>query len=204
MANIILTGSKMSAKNYIDGYIKDHKFKEYDVTYFHDKIKIEDARAIRKSLVAKSNNQRVFVLSGNFTHESQNALLKSIEESSDSVHFIFCVEKKEDLLETVRSRCSIVSLPSDLQLDRELLEIVRNLRKSGPLFWDEIDTLSEYAKNNTIEPIILVLRTLILENLDKKQEVSNYHNYCKRLLSLSSLSSNNNVSERIILESVFF
>ena len=47
-----------------------------------------------------------------FTTETANALLKTIEEPFDRVTFFFLANSKEDLIQTIVSRCQSVNIPS--------------------------------------------------------------------------------------------
>ena len=68
---------------------------------------------LRLSLKAKSKNSRTLVLIENaaaLTKEAQNALLKNIEEPVEGVHFLFLLNRPEELIATIRSRSQMVKL----------------------------------------------------------------------------------------------
>lgn len=202
MANIIVTGDITRTKNFTDEYIRIHGIQPYEVEIFSESVKVEHARMIRKSLTLKYDGQKLFILTGEVTPECQNALLKCIEESKENIHFIFCIENEEQLLETVRSRCNIKYVGKELQIDAGLGSILRDLCEKR-LGWYEIDALCEYVKLNGFGSLLIAMRYLMLENVNDKQVVCDYHAYCKRLLQYAPLSTNNNVSEKIVIESVF-
>ncbi len=84
-------------------------------------------RVIRASVYRPfEGGKRVFVVEAAeaMRDESQNALLKTLEEPPDFVHLILLSSEGEGLLETVASRCQVVdfaSLPAEV-LERELAE----------------------------------------------------------------------------------
>ena len=54
-----------------------------------------------------------------FTTETANALLKTIEEPYENVTFFFLANSKENLIQTLVSRCQIVNIPSSVQNDKD-------------------------------------------------------------------------------------
>ena len=78
-------------------------------------IGIDAIRSLKLSLRLKSAKKRVvFVPHAELlTTESQNSLLKLIEEPPENVHFLLATPNLNDLLETVRSRSTtwVLSLP---------------------------------------------------------------------------------------------
>lgn len=200
MARIIVVGSFPASQKYVDSFIDERKLKSYEVEKFEGKIKIEDARKIVKSLSLKIQGQKLITLTGELTPESQNALLKCIEEAGENVHFIFCVASYDHLLPTIQSRCTAIKLDRGFEVDQKLLEYVVSLKVKNS--WDQIDLVADYIKENGIEPLVPVLRQLFLESKSYEEKVS-YYNYCKKLLPSIPLSNLNNVNSRLIVETIF-
>lgn len=73
-------------------------------------IKVEQARALRSAVMVLPNDgaRRVTILrhAQNMNPAAQNALLKTLEEPPQYAFFILTAEKPEDLLQTIRSRCT--------------------------------------------------------------------------------------------------
>ena len=203
MANTILTGNSDQFLGYIEDYIQKHRLKPYEIEYFQEKIKIEDARHIKKTLSFRAQGQRLFVLSGEFTDECQNALLKTLEESSEGVHFIFCVDREDALLATILSRCTLIKLSSNEITNEKISNLIIEIQQRRDNSWNEIDALSTYVKENGMNALLPVMRQLILKSLTNGSELAYYYSYCKRLYPQMQLSSSNNINEKIILESVF-
>jgi DNA polymerase-3 subunit delta' len=76
-----------------------------------DKIKIEQIRDAIQFLTLKSWVRHRFVIVDGvekITLQAANALLKSVEEPPEGVHFIFITSNLSQVLPTIRSRCQIV------------------------------------------------------------------------------------------------
>ena len=77
-------------------------------------ITVSQIRALRAEAYVKPHSaaKRVFIIDGADTmnEQSQNALLKVLEEPPETVVFILVAESKSALLETVVSRCTVFSL----------------------------------------------------------------------------------------------
>lgn len=79
--------------------------------YEHETLLIEHARELRREqgMHAAEGAKKIFVVAFNaIGHESQNALLKTLEEPTRDTHFFFLVRTAEMLLPTVRSRMQLV------------------------------------------------------------------------------------------------
>ena len=105
-------------------------------------ISVKQAENIRNSLIVSSDFHRVFILCDkddegnikglnkfNFPEATANALLKSIEEPSEGVTFIFLTRDKEDLISTIISRSQCFFMPSKKELDYsydKVISVVKN------------------------------------------------------------------------------
>ena len=73
------------------------------------KIKIENIRALKNTLLkSTSNNNPRFIILDNidsFNANSSNALLKILEEPTNTNFFILINNKEKDILPTIKSRC---------------------------------------------------------------------------------------------------
>lgn len=79
--------------------------------YQYETLLIEHARELRREqgMRGADGAKKIFVVAFNaIHHESQNALLKTLEEPTDDTHFFFLVRTSEILLPTVRSRMQLV------------------------------------------------------------------------------------------------
>ena len=106
----------------------------------HDKIirlqitKIEEVRNLRNLTKLKQSSPLSLVLES-FQHsseETQNALLKQIEEPQENIHFILISDSLTTILPTIISRCTTLKIPnSKHQISNEDSKIYKDLA-SGP------------------------------------------------------------------------
>jgi DNA polymerase III delta prime subunit len=77
----------------------------------HDAFSIDEARALKdvQTRAAWSGTRKIFVIGADsFSHEAQNALLKTFEEPTEGSHFFIIIPRAELLLPTLRSRVLVV------------------------------------------------------------------------------------------------
>ena len=83
----------------------------YIFSRHYDSLKIDDAREIKLLQSEKTSKQSIFIIS--FTqvnNETQNTLLKVIEEPRPNTVFFFIFPNAKKILETLRSRMELLSL----------------------------------------------------------------------------------------------
>lgn len=197
MTNFIIEGSLENAKEYIKIFLEKEKINPYDTFIYDSLVKIEQAKDIKKSLAFTSNNSRAFIFFGLMTNEAQNSLLKIIEES-EGTFFIFYSQKKDDYLPTILSRCKEIKLENNTN-DNKLEKTLSGKSSFG---YGEIDNIIEVCGKD-ISTIIPVFRGFMLDEKTPNPMKLKYYLYLKRLLATSSLTTTNNVNERIVLEYVF-
>ena len=178
---------------YLQQFEKDNNILPFQTKIYLEDIRIETARLIKKELSLSSNYVRFFIFRAEITPEAQNALLKVIEEG-ENVHFLFCVQRADELLPTIHSRSAITNLDSEKGLDPSLLD---SLRKAV-----SVDGLEGVLETEKLDAFLSALRHLML-TAATPEEARRYHTYCKRTLLLAPLADINNVNERIILEKIF-
>ncbi len=84
--------------------------------YHFETLLIEHARELRRAqgLRGADGAKKIFVVAFNaITSESQNALLKTLEEPTEGTHFFFLVRTSALLLPTVRSRMQLVRIATE-------------------------------------------------------------------------------------------
>lgn len=92
-------------------------------------ISVDQVREIvsNAAIVPQMSARRIFLIDDaeNMTVQAQNALLKVLEEPEETVVFILTARSKSALLETVVSRCSVLTLtPVDEQIATEYISSV--------------------------------------------------------------------------------
>lgn len=75
-------------------------------------VTVDDIRELRRQtyILPNDGDKKVFIITGKMAPASQNALLKTLEEPPVGVYFIIITEHREQLLDTVVSRCMPIEL----------------------------------------------------------------------------------------------
>ena len=98
-------------------FLKDvEELKNFDKSFIvkispiETRITIDQVRNLRKDIRVSTNKTRFIVIEmfDSATAEAQNAMLKMLEESSNSNQFVLLIQNLEFVLPTIRSRCKII------------------------------------------------------------------------------------------------
>lgn len=153
-------------------------------------ISINQAKMIKNSLTTTSDYHRIFIFCDkgtdgeilglnklNFQEETANALLKIIEEPPKNTTFIFLTRDKNDVLQTIQSRCMAFFVPSfeiesyDYSLISGIFEDYFTFERKN--VFDVARELLELSNENTplkiLENIQNYILNLIKNNNDNKQ-----------------------------------
>ena len=79
---------------------------------YHESFGVDEARALKdmQTRAAFDGERKIFIIGAkSFTHEAQNALLKTFEEPTAGTHFFIILPRAEILLPTLLSRVLVVS-----------------------------------------------------------------------------------------------
>lgn len=137
-------------------------------------IKIEQARAIKNSLLTTSDYHRVFIFCdkdkegedgkilglnfNNFQEATANALLKTFEEPPEGTTFFFLTKNKTDMLATIVSRAQCFFVPStesqnrDYSLVEDVMDGYLELPRNEVL--DLCDNLTELTKEHELDEVL--------------------------------------------------
>jgi hypothetical protein len=112
---ILVSKNKEQTEDYINNFIQRHKFSPYFIfRYYPDLkiIKISQIREIKSLLVRADKNKKLIIIYDFNTAkiETQNALLKTLEEKNENAQFIIIVTNETQLLPTIASRCKTIKL----------------------------------------------------------------------------------------------
>lgn len=207
MQTHIIVGSQQARDTYINQFITDHSIASYNITCLNEPIKIADVHTVLRAMrmqVGKTE-KRLLVFSGMLTVPAQNALLKFLEEISESDTVFFDVESKDYLLDTIISRCQIISLS-------QAQEPVVDSTYFDSFFTQSVVTRSEFLKmaqtvlsNRDYEDYIFSLREWIRRNINGN---ANQLFYAVKLLGYLhrqyQLVKENNVNPKFTIESAGF
>src|SRR3989344_5193103 len=172
MASFLIVGDKTKRDEYIDSFIRNESFKDYEIENYEETILIDDAKKIVRSLSLKITGKKLIALRGEITIEAQNSLLKNLEELSDNCTIFVCVDSKTEINLDV---CSFI--------------ISYTRGKIG--IWELIDKLEESKIiSEGVNNLLIQLRYILVDPLNSKTQ--KYYLYCKKLLSLSLLLQKKN------------
>lgn len=79
---------------------------------YHESLGVDEARALKdmQTRAAFGGARKIFIIGAkSFTHEAQNALLKTFEEPTAGTHFFIILPRAEMLLPTLLSRVLVVN-----------------------------------------------------------------------------------------------
>jgi DNA polymerase-3 subunit delta' len=88
-----------------------------------EKIKVDQIRQILEQVVNMSSQEYIIRNADNLTVQSQNALLKVLEECPEHVRFLILCEDPSKVLTTIKSRCNLFKMK--LYTDDEIEEYVK-------------------------------------------------------------------------------
>lgn len=202
MPSSIFVGDLLSQSLKLDEYIGSNNILPYEIEEFSEELSISQARSVKKALSFSINGNKLFVFKNSLTTESQNSLLKTLEESKDNIHFIFFCKKIDELLPTISSRSIIKRLVVAPTKENEIDFFLEKICQLDSPSYSDIDQLLVLCKNDLYE-VMSSLRNLMLDNSKVKTLRLNSYKYCKGLLTLISFVHENNVSKSAILETAF-
>lgn len=130
MQSLVVVGKTSKINEYINEFVSSKKIKPYNIIRTGDRTKISEAREIKKIISLKANQKeaRLIILTSDITLEAQNALLKTLEEVPDNIYFMITAENKENLIDTILSRCKIVNLAKDTSAPDDNLEFEKEIK----------------------------------------------------------------------------
>ncbi len=144
------------------------------------------------SIKPNEANRKVYVLSecdGKLPVISQNVFLKTLEEPPQDVLFLITCEDSMNLLETIRSRCSVFTLENSSRPDEETLELAKEIAV-GIVSLSEMSLLKATYKLNdrqrfleTLDLVALLLRDGLAVYCGGKAETDEHvaQTLCKKL-----------------------
>ena len=181
MQSFLVIGKPIDkAKNYAFDFCLKNKIDKIDITLIESEkaVGIAQVRDFQKRIFLKpfkSEQKAVILEAGNgLTLESQNALLKVLEEPPKNTIIMLLVESDESVLPTILSRCKIILLDKDNTQQKDLAEcqkILLSLKKGG--VGDKLRLAQDKSKTKEealsfIEDLILAEENILQENPDKE------------------------------------
>src|SRR3989344_3483309 len=184
---ILVSNSEKEIKRFIDDYSKENNFSKdrtTEISPLKKEIVISQIREIRKKIGISSALPRLFVLY-NFdraTLEAQNAFLKSLEDGALKNQFILNVGNEHLLLNTVRSRSTVIRLQNKKVPDKSEEKQSTLLKK--------IESTAGYSfiteaalKNSTPEETVKLIEIIVKYYRNKLAVKPNASEIIKKSLS---------------------
>lgn len=206
-SNLIVYQSSQGVQEKIDQFakqIKNNLSKNNPDIFIIDKDSgwtIKLVRSLKKFLSQKPfNHQNKIVIiyeAHNLNIESQNALLKSLEEPGDNNFIILTTNKESSLLTTIISRCHLIRLKNqeNKEISIKPLEITGDFLKDS----SKLDTL--YKNKEKILPFLQDQLTFHQKKLINQPNFQNNHLIKKLLKSIKMIEAR--VDPRNALDFVF-
>lgn len=205
MQTYIIVGSQQAREAHINQYTLDHSIAPYNITRFNGVIKIADVHDMLKSIRIQvgKNEKRLIIFSGEITIPAQNALLKFLEEPAMSDIVFFSVDSKDYLLDTIISRCQIISLDTAPEPIANTVNFDSILTQEGITKNDIFKIAETVHSSKDYEDCIISMRKWVLQNINGRE-----HNQVAIVVKLLvylhkqyQLVKENNVNPRFIIES---
>ncbi|RZO28766.1 MAG: DNA polymerase III subunit delta' [SAR86 cluster bacterium] len=165
-------------------YLNNEKVLLHNITFRKNKWDDEKGQRNVNDFLSKTpsisiNKVAVIVNAQTMNDESQNALLKSLEEPSPNSYIIMITNRPKCLLNTIYSRCQVINIPS-LQID-DLNEWLINNGVSDvnaldfPSFTSPLKILEELENNQHLnfKQFIKIITEFIFNNSDTNSTIKN-------------------------------
>lgn len=154
-----------------------------------DKFGIDEARFIkefqsRKTLSTNKHSKKIIIITTPvFTHEAQNALLKTLEDPSSDTHFFIILPDTETILPAFKSRVAFIYKKNIKVKNKSLAE---SFMKS--LILDRLEFLKniieEKNKKNALELLndieIILYENNFSKNISTIKEIGNLRQYLRQ------------------------
>ena len=124
---LIISSDIQSRNDYIGEFCKKHHIHSLDKTSITSEkaLGIEEIRTLQKTVFLKpfKSKQKLIVIENvdTATIQTQNALLKLLEEPPQHTIMLLTAKTEQTILPTVLSRCTIIHLEEKQELSEELL-----------------------------------------------------------------------------------
>ena len=136
---------------------------------------IDDARKIIEQIRFNPSDGEaiVYILDEchKFTSDAQNALLKPLEDTPESVYFFLCSSEPNKLIKAIKSRCTPINFK--LLNNDELLLILNRVVKKEKVTIDKeiLETIAENAEGSPRNALVLLEKVIDIENKKEAIEI---------------------------------
>lgn len=207
MQSILISGKRLDqSREEAQKILDELKVSKFDISIFESEkaIGIADVREIQKKLYLKPFKSEIKGIlidaSSGITTESQNALLKTLEEAPQDTIIIMLAANIEEILPTIISRCKILNLDSSKEnkVEQKDLEILLKGKLSEKMKLAQDLSKDKNAALDFLEDSIISFRKNLLNSPNE-----NLLNATKTLQKYYSIAKSTNVNLRLLLENLF-
>ena len=157
--------------------------------FVYKNLKIADVRNIKEESALSSNHKCAFVF-GEIGFDAQNALLKLLEEPSDSNYFV--LYKNDSLLDTVKSRAQLIKRKHVSAFDKELADAIKNNNINALII--KALKMQDYAKDEIVSLLEGTSKELSSSEFEKSLIIN------KEIIKLKQF----NLNRKLFLFTLFF
>lgn len=204
---ILISHDEKAIADHINVYIDKEKILPYlvfTIRPLKEEITIDQIRQLKKDLIIHSPQIRVFVLYSfdKAGLEVQNALLKTLEESSQRNQFILTVANFEKIIPTVKSRSKAVYLnknyfiPNANKKTEELINLVKDSDKLNFLSDGLVTGIDREKALDLFDELILYFKSRL------ETEGLRAVHVLKKILKIKELLENNNLNPQLTVDNL--
>jgi DNA polymerase III delta prime subunit len=193
MQSYLITGTKERVDKEIDKLIENIKALRLDFQV----SKISDTKDL-KEFTSKKLAQKTAIVINNFekiSEESQNAMLKNLEEPQENLFYILTAGSLNTILPTIISRCLLIETKTENSLEKEVEEKIKNFlrNKQGEKLKFTTNIKDREEASLFLSNIIFFLHKSLINEIDY-----NYKNILKSLkiaeYTLKNVKGNGNIT----------
>lgn len=130
-----------------------------DIESMQEQLKLKPFGDKRVVLIKNADNMQVVV---------QNKLLKTLEEPPQDTTIILSAQRKDALLATIQSRCTLVMAEdAELELDSEAIALAKEFANAKPLFYIRKEIVMRIEDREFALKFIDALENILREELIK-------------------------------------
>ncbi len=169
-------------------------------------IKTEEIDKIKDSFITKSlnNSKRIYIINNieNLNIYSANKLLKFLEEPEDDIIAILLTSNKNNVLETILSRCFLIRFfitnNNNEDFDDEYLDklfcFVNNIEdnKEKAIAFQNINNIKEITERGSIKKFLNAL-LLVYDDVIKYKYINNSNLFFNRIDNIKNICEKNDI-----------
>ena len=200
---IFISHNQNKTDKFLEEYINKHKFSPYSIFKIHPlkkEITIDQIREIKKQIITNPLVNRLFIIFefGYSGAETQNALLKTLEEKTGQNQFIMLAQNEASILATITSRSKIVYLEEKKEraIDQNIASLLEKLGDGpGYVFLSDktLNNLNTEKAISLLDQAIYFYRKYLTNN-KKAAEI------IKKAMQLKKLLRDNNLNPQLSID----